>query len=182
METWTHEAVANAFKDAGEAACADNPLSELVYASFLNYCAVQRFSCTHKNCSKFGFKQESLGKWAGAMHFKINMEEAGVSSCVIWRPNTASPVIVSRMTCPVWRTPPRLRTRRKMIISITNMALLIALFILVVCFATGQWVICHYHAMKRKKDIYFKGAKRRTAKVSVESLPFSNSCETSLME
>jgi hypothetical protein len=42
------EAVVEAYEGAGLPECADNPIGEVVYASFLDYCALEGFSCTHK--------------------------------------------------------------------------------------------------------------------------------------
>jgi hypothetical protein len=43
------EAVVEAYKESDMPECADNPIGEVVYASFLDFCAAEGFSCTHKD-------------------------------------------------------------------------------------------------------------------------------------
>ena len=46
------EKVVKSYEDAGRESCADNPIGEVTYSAFLDYCATEGFSCSHKDLMK----------------------------------------------------------------------------------------------------------------------------------
>ena len=66
------DAVVDAYAQVSHQTCADNPIGEIVYSAFLDYCAQEGFSCTHKNLFEVWIQAGITGKlgWCDAFEEK----------------------------------------------------------------------------------------------------------------
>ncbi len=144
------EAVADAYKDAGEPECADNPMSEIVYAAFLDYCSSEGFSCTHKNLFEVWIDAGTTGKmgWCNAFEAKYGKSWGEFVCFMEAQHGISSSCVAADVPCMAYAVESTDNDEEDDITPFV-FAMLLFLFIAVLCLVFGMWGYFHYHARKK---------------------------------